>query len=222
MARWNKKFAQATTVSARPLPASVYEGGRVPKEVTLREVKKEIKSLTDLMAKRYKAAIKRGVEHSAVEKYERGYWDKPSTIRTVAEGVKQIREMWGVITKVGTAKHALDAQKEGYLKEYEGLKKRGWFDENEMKYDDFLKFRKFYGIYQSAHKESMYYKVLEDYIDNFYDENEGQRRSFRKEDIKELIKRWEYWEKQAETVRDKVIARLKAGKFVPADSIRRK
>lgn len=222
MARWNKKFAQATTVVDRPLPASVYEGGRVPKSITLQSVKKEIKALTDLMSKRYKAAVKMGVEHSTVEKYERGYWDKPSTIRTVAEGVKQIREMWGFITKVGTAKRALDAQKEGYLKEYEGLKKRGWFDENEMGYDDFLKFRKFYGIYQSAHKESMYYKVLEDYIDNFYDANEGQRRSFRKEDIKELIKRWEYWEKQAEAVRDKAIARLKAGKFVPADSIRRK
>lgn len=222
MARWNKLFAQSTSANDRPLPVSVYEGGRVPRAVTLQMVKKEIKSLTDLMAKRYKAAIKRGVEHSAVEKYERGYWDKPSTIRTVAEGVKQIREMWGVITKVGTAKHALEAQKEGYAKEYEGLKKRGWFDENEMQYDDFLKFRKFYGIYQSAHKESMYYKALEDYIDNFYDENEGQRRSFRTEDIKELIKRWKYWEEQAETVRDKAIARLKEGKFVPADSIRRK
>lgn len=221
MARWNKRFAQSTSVADRPLPSAVYEGGRVPKSVTLRDVKKEIKALTDLMAKRYKSAIKQGVEHSAVEKYERGYWDKPSTIRTVAEGVKQIREMWAVVAKVGTAKYALEAQKEGYLKEYDGLKKRGWFDENEMEYDDFLKFRKFFGIYQSAHKESMYYKVLEDYMDNFYDESEGQR-SFRKEDIRKLIERWEYWEKQAEVVRDKAIARLKAGKFVPADAIRRK
>ena len=219
MARWNKRFAQSTSVSDRPLPVSVYEGGRVPKSVTLRDVKKEIKALTDLMAKRYKAAVKKGVEHSAVEKYERGYWDKPSSIRTVAEGIKQIREMWAVITKVGTAKHALEVQKEGYVKEYEGLKKRGWFDENEMQYDDFLKFRKFYGIYQSAHKESMYYKVLEDYMENFYNESSGQR-SFRKEDISDLLKRWKYWEEQAEVARNKALERLRGGKFISADRFR--
>lgn len=219
MARWNKRFAQSTSVSDRPLPSAVYEGGRVPKSVTLRDVKKEIKALTDLMSKRYKAAVKRGVEHSAVEKYERGYWDKPSSIRTVSEGIKQIREMWAVITKVGTAKRALEAQKEGYLKEYEGLKKRGWFDENEMQYDDFLKFRKFYGIYQSAHKESMYYKVLEDYMENFYDESSGQR-SFRKEDISDLLKRWKYWEERAEVARNKALERLRGGKFISADSFR--
>ena len=219
MARWNKRFAQSTSVSDRPLPVSVYEGGRVPKSVTLRDVKKEIKALTDLMAKRYKAAVKKGVEHSAVEKYERGYWDKPSSIRTVAEGIKQIREMWAVITKVGTAKHALEVQKEGYVKEYEGLKKRGWFDENEMQYDDFLKFRKFYGIYQSAHKESMYYKVLEDYMENFYAESSGQR-SFRKEDISDLLKRWKYWEEQAEVARNKALERLRGGKFISADRFR--
>ena len=221
MARWNKIFAQSTSVSDRPLPVSVYEGGRVPKSVTLQLVKKEIKSLTDLMAKRYKAAVKKGVEHSAVEKYERGYWDKPSSIRTVAEGIKQIREMWAVITKVGTAKHALEAQKEGYMKEYEGLKRTGWFYENEMTYEDFLKFRKFYGIYQSAHKESMYYKALEDYMENFYSGSSGQR-SFREEDIRELLKRWKYWEEQAEASRRKALERLGSGKFISADRFRGK
>ena len=221
MARWNKLFAQSTSVNDRPLPASVYEGGRVPKAVTLQMVKKEIKALTDLMAKRYKAAVKKGVEHSAVEKYERGYWEKPSTIRTVAEGVKQIREMWAVVTKVGTAKNALATQKEGYMKEYEGLKRTGWFDENEMTYEDFLKFRKFYGIYQSAYKESMYYQVLDDYATNFFGEGSKKRR-FRKMDIIKLLKRWNYWEKQAEIAGAKARERMRAGNFVPADSIRRK
>lgn len=221
MARWNKLFAQSTSVNDRPLPAPVYEGGRVPKSVTLQMVKKEIKALTDLMAKRYKAAVKKGVEHSAVEKYERGYWEKPSTIRTVAEGVKQIREMWAVVTKVGTAKNALATQKEGYMKEYEGLKRTGWFDENEMTYEDFLKFRKFYGIYQSAYKESMYYQVLDDYATNFFGEGSKMRR-FRKMDIIKLLKRWNYWEKQAAIAGEKARERLRAGNFVPADSIRRK
>ena len=221
MARWNKLFAQSTSVSDRPLPSAVYEGGRVPKSVTLRDVKKEIKSLTDLMAKRYKAAVKKGVEHSAVEKYERGYWDKPSSIRTVAEGVKQIRDMWAVMTKVGTAKNALATQLDTYLKEYEGLKRTGWFYENEMGYDDFLKFRKFYGIYQSAYKESMYYQVLDDYMNNFFGEGSNTSR-FRKTDIEELLKRWNYWEKQAEIAGAKARERLRAGNFVPADSIRRK
>lgn len=219
MARWNKLFAQSTTVTDRPLPVSVYEGGRVPKTVTLQMVKKEIKALTDLMAKRYKAAVKKGVEHSAVEKYERGYWDKPSSIRNVDEGIKQIREMWAVITKVGTAKNALATQEEGYMKEYEGLKRTGWFDENEMQYEDFLKFRKFYGIYQSAYKESMYYQVLDDYATNFFGEG-SKRRRFRKEDILKLVKRWNYWEKQAEAAGAKARERLGSGKFISADRFR--
>ena len=220
MARWNKQFAQATAVHNRPLPAAVYEGVRVPKTVTLQMVKKEIKSLIDLMEKRYKSAIKKGVEHSAVEKYERGYWDKPSSIRTVEEGVKQIRDMWAVITKVGTAKNAKEQQEAGYLAEYEGLKKKGWFDDDDMQYEDFIKFRKFYGIYQSAHKESMYYQVLDDYISNLYGEG-AKRRRFRRMDIMKLLKRWNYWEKQAEAAGAKARERLRAGKFVPADSIRR-
>lgn len=219
MARWNKLFAQSTSIGSRKLPVPVYVGGRIPKSLTLKDVKMEIKALTDLMDKRYKAAVKKGVEHSAVEKYERGYWDKPSTIRTVGEGVKQIREMWAVITKVGTAKNALETQNEGYRKEYEGLKKRGWFDENEMQYDDFLKFRKFYGIYQSGRKESLYYQTLEDYMENFYSESTGQR-SFRKEDVKELVKRWKYWEEQAEVSRRKALERLRGGKFISADRFR--
>lgn len=221
MARWNKQFAQATAVSNRPLPAAVYEGGRIPKSVTLQMVKKEIKALTDIMEKRYKAATKKGVEHSAVEKYERGYWDKPSSIRTVTEGVKQIQEMWGVLSKIGTAKNAFEVQQEGYMAEYQGLKKRGWFDETDMQYEDFIKFRKFYGIYQSAYKESVYYKVLEDYLANFYGEG-AKRRRFRKLDIVRLLKRWNYWEKQAEVAGEKARERLRAGKFVPADSMRRR
>ena len=90
-----------------------------------------------------------------------------------------------------------------------------------MGYDDFLKFRKFYGIYQSAYKESMYYQVLDDYMNNFFGEGSNTSR-FRKTDIEELLKRWNYWEKQAEIAGAKARERLRAGNFVPADSIRRK
>lgn len=221
MARWNKQFAQATAVFNRPLPVAVYEGGRVPKTVNLQMVKKEIKSLIDLMEKRYKAAIKGGAEHLAVEKYERGYWDKPSTIRSVQEGVKQIRVMWKAITEIGSARVVVQRQKEEYNKEYEGLMKKGWFDDNDFTYDDFKRFRRFFGIYKAANKEAWYYKVLQDYIANLYGETE-KTKEFSKQDIASLLKRWEYWEQQAEEAGRKARDRLRAGAFVPADIIRRR
>ena len=219
MARWNKQFAQITSVTNRPLPATVYEKGIASAGIILADVKKEVKALIDLMEKRYKAAIKGGAEHLAVEKYERGYWDKPSTIGSVQEGVKQIREMWKAITKAGSAREILQRQKEEYEKEYEGLMKKGWFDDNGFTYDDFKKFRFFYAIYQEANKEAWYYKVLDDYIANLYGESE-KAQEFRKQDIASLLKRWEYWEEQAEAAGEKARERLRAGKFVPADGIR--
>ena len=218
MARWNKRFAQTTSVTNRPLPVSVYEKGIASAGITLADVKKEVKALTDLMEKRYKAAIKREVEHVAVEKYERGYWDKPSTIGSVQEGVKQIREMWKTITEIGSAREILQRQKEEYEKEYEGLMKKGWFDDG-FTYDDFKKFRRFYGIYKAANKEAWYYKVLDDYLANLYGESE-KAKEFSKQDIASLLKRWEYWEEQAEAAGEKARERLRAGKFVPADVIR--
>lgn len=221
MARWNKQFAQITSVASRPLPAIVYEKGIAAAGITLADAKKEIKALIDLMEKRYKAAIKGGVEHSAVEKYERGYWDKPSTIGSVQEGVKQIREMWEAITETGSAREVIQRQTEGYNMEYEGLMKKGWFDDSGFSYDDFKKFRKFFGIYKAANKEAWYYKVLQDYIANLYGESE-KAKEFSKQDIASLFKRWQYWEKQAEAAGNKARERLRAGAFVPADIIRRR
>lgn len=221
MARWNKKFAQVTAVENRPLTRSVYEKGIASADTTLAAVKKEIKALTDLMEKRYKAAIKGGAEHLAVEKYERGYWDKPSTIGSVQEGAKQIREMWKVITETGTAREVVRKQEEAYEKEYEGLMKKGWFDDSGFSYDDFKKFRRFFGIYKAANKEAWYYKVLQDYIENLYGETE-KTKEFSKQDIAQLLRRWEYWEQQAEEAGRKARERLRAGKFVPADVIRRR
>lgn len=220
MARWNKKFAQITAVENRPLTRSVYEKGIASADITLADVKKEIKALTDLMEKRYKAAIKGGAEHLAVEKYERGYWDKPSTIVSVQEGAKQIREMWKVITERGSAREVIQKQKEEYEKEYEGLMKKGWFDDSGFSYDDFMKFRRFFGIYKAANKESWYYKVLQDYIENLYGETETAK-EFSKQDIAQLLRRWDYWEQQAEAAGRKARERLRSGTFVPADTIRR-
>lgn len=221
MARWNKQFAQITSVASRPLPATVYEKGIASAGITLADVKKEIKALIDLMEKRYKVAIKGGVEHFVVEKYERGYWDKPSTIGSVQEGVKQIREMWKAITEIGSAREVIQRQQEEYEKEYEGLMKRGWFDDNGFTYGDFKKFRRFYGIYKAANKESWYYKVLQDYIANLYGESE-KAKEFSKQDIAALLKRWHYWEQQAEEAGKKARERLRSGAFVPADTIRRR
>lgn len=220
MARWNKQFAQATSVASRPLPVSVYERGIASAGITLADVKKEIKALIDLMEKRYKAAIKGGAEHLAVEKYERGYWDKPSAIGSVQEGVKQIREMWKAITEVGSAREVVQRQKEEYNKEYEGLMKKGWFDDSDFSYDDFRKFRRFFGIYKEANKEAWYYKVLQDYIANLYGESE-KAKEFSKQDIAQLLRRWDYWEQQAEAAGKKARDRLRSGAFVPADTIRR-
>lgn len=220
MARWNKQFAQVTSITNRPLPASVYEHGKASAGITLADVKNEIKALTDLMEKRYKSAIKKGAEHSAVEKYERGYWDKPSTIRSVQEGVKQISEMWRAITDIGSAREVIKRQKEEYNKEYEGLMKKGWFD-NDFTYDDYKKFRRFFGIYKAANKEAWYYKVLQDYIANLYGETE-KAKEFSKQDIAQLLKRWDYWEQQAEAAGQKARDRLRSGTFVPADTIRRR
>ncbi len=220
MGRWNKKFAQITAVGNRRLPKSVYEKGIASAGITLSDVKKEIKALIDLMEKRYKAAIKGGVEHFAVEKYERGYWDKPSTIGSVQEGVKQIREMWKVIIETGSSREVIQKQKEEYEKEYEGLMKKGWFD-NDFTYDDYKKFRRFFGIYKAANKEAWYYKVLQDYIANLYGETE-KAKEFSKQDIAQLLRRWEYWEQQSEAAGRKARERLRTGSFVPADSIRRR
>jgi hypothetical protein len=220
MARWNKQFAQITSVASRPLPASVYEKGKASAGITLADVKKEIKALIDLMEKRYKAAIKGGAEHVAVEKYERGYWDKPSTIWSVQEGVKQIREMWKTITETGSAREVLQRQEEEYNEEYEGLMKKGWFDDSGFSYSDFYKFRRFFGIYKAANKEAWYYKVLQDYIANLYGETE-KAKGFRKQDIAQLLKRWDYWEQQSEEAGKKARDRLRSGTFVPADTIRR-
>lgn len=221
MARWNKQFAQKTSVTNRPLPASVYEKGRASAGITLADVKKEIKALTDLMEKRYKAALKGGAEHLAVEKYERGYWDKPSAIGSVQEGVKQIREMWKTITETGSAREVIKRQNEEFNKEYEGLMKKGWFDDTGFTYDDFKRFRRFFGIYKAANKEAWYYKVLQDYIANLYGESE-KAKEFSKHDIGQLLRRWEYWEQQAEEAGRKARERLRAGTFVPADTIRRR
>ena len=220
MARWNKQFAQITSVASRPLPALVYEKGIASDGITLADVKKEVKALTDLMEKRYKAAIKGGAEHLAVEKYERGYWDKPSTIGSVQEGVKQIREMWEAITEIGSARAVVQRQKDEYNKEYEGLMKKGWFDDSGFSYDDFKKFRRFFGIYKVANKEAWYYKVLQDYIANLYGESE-KTKEFSKQDIAQLLKRWGYWEQQAEAAGKRARDRLRSGSFVPADTIRR-
>lgn len=221
MARWNKHFAQITSAASRPLPSTVYEKGIASDGITLADVKKEIKALIDLMEKRYKAAIKGGAEHLAVEKYERGYWDKPSAIGSVQEGVKQIREMWMAITETGSAREVIQRQKEEYEKEYEGLMKKGWFDDSGFSYDDFKKFRRFFGIYKAANKEAWYYKVLQDYIANLYGEMEKSK-EFSKQDIASLLKRWQYWEQQAEAAGSKARERLRAGAFVPADIIRRR
>ncbi len=221
MARWNKRFAQSTALENRPLPASVYVGTKIPKEgLTLKAVRKEMKALIDLMDKRYKSAKKKGIEYESIKQYERHYWDKPSTVRTVEEGVRQIRSMWKVVSGTKTPQQLFVAQQNQWKMEYQTLLQRGWFTEENFTYEDFLQFRKFFAVYADANKEAQYYYILQDIIDISQEGTTSVKRKFAKSDWEDLMKRWDYWERQAEKARARYKERLKAGEFVNGATVR--
>lgn len=221
MARWNKRFAQSTALENRPLPASVYAGTKIPKEgLTLKAVRKEMKALIDLMDKRFKAAKKKGIEYESIKQYERHYWDKPSTVRTVEEGVRQIRSMWKVVSGTKTPQQLFVAQQNQWKMEYQTLLQRGWFTEENFTYEDFLQFRKFFAVYADANKEAQYYYILQDIIDISQEGTTSVKRKFAKSDWEDLMKRWDYWERQAEKARARYKERLKAGEFVNGATVR--
>lgn len=221
MARWNNRFAQSTSLENRPLPASVYVGTKIPTVgLTLKDVKKEMKSLIDLMDKRYKAAKKKGIEYESIKQYERNYWDKPSTVRTVEEGVRQIRAMWKVVSGKKTPQQLFVAQQNQFRREYETLLQRGWFTEETFTYEDFLQFRNFFAVYSDANKEAQYYYILQDIIDISQEGTNRVKRKFAKSDWEDLMKRWDYWERQADKARARYKERLKAGEFVNGSTVR--
>lgn len=221
MARWNKRFAQTTALENRPLPASVYVGTKIPKEgLTLKSVRKEMKALIDLMDKRFKAAKKKGLEYESIKQYERYYWDKPSTVRSVEEGVRQIRAMWKVVSGTKTPQQLFVAQQNQWRIEYETLLKRGWFTEYTFTYEDFLQFRKFFSVYADSNKEAQYYYILQDIVDVSQEGTTRVKKKFAKTDWEELLKRWNYWELQADKARARYKERLKAGEFVRGSTVR--
>ena len=221
MARWNKRFAQTTALENRPLPASVYVGTKIPKEgLTLKSVRKEMKALIDLMDKRFKAAKKKGLEYESIKQYERYYWDKPSTVRSVEEGVRQIRAMWKVVSGTKTPQQLFVAQQNQWRIEYETLLKRGWFTEYTFTYEDFLQFRKFFSVYADSNKEAQYYYILQDIVDVSQEGTTRVKKKFARTDWEELLKRWNYWELQADKARARYKERLKAGEFVRGSTVR--
>lgn len=221
MARWNKRFAQSTALENRPLQASVYVGTKIPKEgLTLKAVRKEMKALIDLMDKRFKTAKKKGIEYESIKQYERHYWDKPSTVRTVEEGVRQIRAMWKVVSGTKTPQQLFVTQQNQWKREYETLLQRGWFTEGTFTYEDFLQFRKFFAVYADANKEAQYYYVLQDIVDVSQEGTTRVKRKFAKSDWEDLIKRWNYWERQADKARARYKEQLKAGEFVSGSTVR--
>ena len=221
MARWNKQFGQSTALVNRPLQASVYVGTKIPKEgLTLKAVRKEMKALIDLMDKRYKSAKKKGIEYESIKQYERHYWDKPSTVRTVEEGVRQIRAMWKVVSGTRTPQQLFAAQQNQWKKEYQTLLQRGWFTEENFTYKDFLQFRKFFSVYADANKEAQYYYILQDIVDISQEGTTRVKRKFAKSDWEDLMKRWDYWQRQADKARARYKERLKAGEFVNGATVR--
>lgn len=221
MARWNKRFAQSTALENRPLPASVYVGTKIPKEgLTLKAVRKEMKALIDLMDKRFRSAKKKGIEYEGIKQYERHYWVKPSTVRTVEEGVRQIRSMWKVVSGTRTPQQLLVAQQNQWKNEYQTLLQRGWFTEENFTYEDFLQFRKFFSVYADANTEAQYYYILQDIVDISQEGTTRVKRKFAKSDWEDLMKRWDYWERQAEKARARYKERLKAGEFVNGATVR--
>lgn len=221
MARWNKRFAQSTALENRPLPASVYVGTKIPKEgLTLKSVRKEMKALIDLMDKRFKVAKKKGIEYETIKQYERHYWDKPSTVRTVEEGVRQIRAMWKVVSGSKTPQQLFVAQQNLWRREYETLLQRGWFTEENFTHEDFLQFRKFFAVYADSNKEAQYYYILQDILDVSQEGTTKVKRKFAKSDWEDLMKRWDYWERQADKARARYKKRLKAGEFVNGSTVR--
>ena len=221
MARWNKQFGQSTALVNRPLQASVYVGTKIPKEgLTLKSVRKEMKALIDLMDKRFKSAKKKGIEYESIKQYERHYWDKPSTVRTVEEGVRQIRAMWKVVSGTRTPQQLFAAQQNQWKNEYQTLLQRGWFTEENFTYKDFLQFRKFYSVYADANKEAQYYYILQDIVDISQEGTTRVKRKFAKSDWEDLMKRWDYWQRQADKARARYKERLKAGEFVNGATVR--
>ena len=221
MARWNKQFGQSTALVNRPLQASVYVGTKIPKEgLTLKAVRKEMKALIDLMDKRFKSAKKKGIEYESIKQYERHYWDKPSTVRTVEEGVRQIRAMWKVVSGTRTPQQLFAAQQNQWKNEYQTLLQRGWFTEENFTYKDFLQFRKFYSVYADANKEAQYYYILQDIVDISQEGTTRVKRKFAKSDWEDLMKRWDYWKRQADKARARYKERLKAGEFVNGATLR--
>lgn len=210
-------FGATTSAANRPLPLDVYEGkGRFPTNIGLREVKAEIKALIDIMDKRYKASIKAGVEHDTVAKYERGQWKTAGKVRTVREGLQQIRQMWQTLTKVKTAPYQKIHQEMIWRKEYEALIANGRLilDGKPMDFDSFHKFREFFAIYAKANKGTYYYVILSDFS-ILQDEQ-----VFKKMSIQKLIDRWEKWQKLADEVQKDILRKWESGEFVNGDAIR--
>lgn len=236
MARWNKHFGQSTSVKNRPLPAVVYTGKAIPQGLTLREVKKEMKALIDLMQKRYKEGIKKGVSYDVIKPYERRRWTRPGQIKTVAEGVRQIRKMWATMTDVGTVKRALYRQDAMYRKGYNTLVSQAWFTEKEFTYDDYMKFMQFYNLYSWAFTEAQFYQELKRWTDlstettpstdELANQTDEQREAqynmldgitFKQATVEQIIDRWKDWQENADKIEKRELARFQSGEFVNGD-----
>lgn len=111
----------------RGLPWQLYGGRTAPVNVnvTLRQVKREAKSLLDMMDKRYKSAIKRGVPLSEVLILDRGSWGKISQIKTVGAGIAQIRQMVAALLEKGTGAEMAKKISAKRLRQLKGLKEAG-------------------------------------------------------------------------------------------------
>lgn len=145
----------------RGLPWQLYGGRTAPVNVnvTLQQVKREAKSLLDMMDKRYKSAIKRGVPLSEVLILDRGSWGKVSQIKTVGEGIAQIRQMVAAMLEKGTGAEMAKRMSAKRVRQLRGLKEAGRVpdDWTMEKFNLFYQFLEQQGAKRTAEQ---YYKLL--------------------------------------------------------------
>lgn len=217
-----RKFAETASAENRRLPSNVYEpqrGGYKESSITLKDVKKEVKSLIDLMDKRFKSAIRKGVEYERVKQYERENWKPVSMIKDIKQGVYQIRQMWKVIKGLGSAGEQHKKQMQEYEKAYETLLQHLHFEKGQFTFKDFIKFQSFWNLYSRANEEASYYKVLKSFVE-LTDDPMDEQQTFRKASLEDVLDHWKEWQERADELEAQEEQRYNAGKFVNYQDIK--
>lgn len=147
---------------------------------SLKEAKKQIKALIDIMDKRYKRSVAAGVPHNMVRMYERGQWARPSQVKSIQQAQRQIKEMQNALNLYGTVKERKIEVQRRDERTRQTLHKLGV----NLSSDDISRLQKFWNMYSRGNKEASYYQVA-DTFESMKDDEDFQSAS-----VEQLLDRW--------------------------------